>query len=45
MDSILKKEASLQAILMHPFHNADRSIQKNVEVTKKKLPVRTKLQI
>ena len=45
MDTILTKEASLQCYLDASLHNAVRSIQKNVEVTKKKLPVQTKLQI
>ena len=45
MDSLLKRETSLQTYLDASLYNAVRSIQKNVEVTKKKLPVQTKLQI
>ena len=45
MDSILKKEASLQTYLNASLYNAVRSSSKNVAVSKKKLPVKTKLQI
>ncbi|MBZ2165472.1 hypothetical protein [Methanobacterium spitsbergense] len=45
IDSILTKEESLQCYLDASLHNAVRSIQKNVEVTKRKVEIQQTLQI